>query len=69
LGMYTVIPLFFPHFKSSLEVISLKAVEYRLQFPLDVRQFQNVPSLSFSIWETKRNLRRLRPASREDGER
>jgi hypothetical protein len=31
--------------------------------------FQSViPSVSFSIWETQRNLRGLSPASREDGE-
>jgi hypothetical protein len=51
LRTYTVIPSFFPHFKSTMEVIFLNAVEYHLQFPLDVRQFQNVvPSVSFSIW-------------------
>jgi hypothetical protein len=27
-----------------------------------------VPSVSFSIWETKRNHRGLSPVSREDGE-
>jgi hypothetical protein len=29
----------------------------------------NVPSVSFSIWETKLNHKGLSPASREDGER
>jgi hypothetical protein len=30
---YTAIPSFFPRFKSSVEVIFLNAVEYRLRFP------------------------------------
>jgi hypothetical protein len=67
--MHTVIPLFFPHFKSTLDVIFLDAVEYRLRFPFDVIEFQNVvASVSFSIWETKQNHRGLSSASREDGE-
>jgi hypothetical protein len=46
LGMYTVILTFFPRFKSTMEVIFLNAVKYRLLF-------QNViTSVSFSIWET-----------------
>jgi hypothetical protein len=68
LGTYTAMPQFFPSFKSTVQVIFLNAVEYRLRFPLDVRQFQNVvPPVSLSICETKRNHRWLSPASREDG--
>jgi hypothetical protein len=37
LGMHTVILSFFPHFISTMEVIFHNAVEYHLQFPLDVR--------------------------------
>jgi hypothetical protein len=37
LGTYTAIPSFFPPFKSTVEVIFLNAVEYRLRFPLDIR--------------------------------
>jgi hypothetical protein len=55
LGTYTVIPSFFPHFKGTVEVIFLNGVEYHLQFPFGCQTlFQNiVPSVSFSIWETK----------------
>jgi hypothetical protein len=53
-----------------VEVMFLNAVKYHLWFPLEVTLFQNVVhSVSFSIWETKRNHRGLSPASREDGER
>jgi hypothetical protein len=53
-----------------VEVIFLTAVECRLRFPLKVTLFQNiVPSVSFSIWETKRNHRGLSLASGEDLER
>jgi hypothetical protein len=58
LGTYTptTIQSFFPFLKSTMEVIFLNAVKYCLHFPLVVRQFQNiVHSVSFSIWETKRN--------------
>jgi hypothetical protein len=56
LRTYTVIPLFFLCFKSTVEVIFLNAVDCHLRFPLDVRHFQNVvPWVSFSIWETKWN--------------
>jgi hypothetical protein len=67
LGTYTAIPSFFPHFKSTVEVIFLNAVEYRLRFHLHVKTlFPNVvPSVSF----TKQNHRGLSPTSREDGER
>jgi hypothetical protein len=37
IGMCTAIPSFFPCFKSTVEVIILNAVEYRLRFPFDVR--------------------------------
>jgi hypothetical protein len=68
-GMYTAIPSFFPGFKSTVEVIFLNAVEYCLRFPFDVTQFQNaVPSVSFSILETRRNHRGLSTASTEVGE-
>jgi hypothetical protein len=54
LGTNRVIPSFFQCFKSTVEVIFLNAVKYRLR----ARQFQNaIPSVSFSIWETKRNHR------------
>jgi hypothetical protein len=83
LGTYTAIPSSFPRFRSTVEVIVLNAVEYRLRFPLDVRccrvplaisfgcqtLFQNVPSVSCSVWETKRNYRGPSSESREDGER
>jgi hypothetical protein len=63
-------PIGFSRFRSTVEVIFLNAVEYRLRFPVDVRHFQNVvPSVSFSVWETKRKRRGLIPASREDRER
>jgi hypothetical protein len=53
LGTYTAIPSFFPCFNIAVEVIFLNATDYRLQFPLDVREFQNfVHSVSFSTWET-----------------
>jgi hypothetical protein len=57
LRTYTTIPSFFPHFRNTVEVIFLNAVEYRLLFPLDVKTlFQNIIlSVSFSIWETERN--------------
>jgi hypothetical protein len=72
LGTYTAIPSIFPRFKSTMEVIVLNAVEYRLRLiPFTCQTlFQNVvPSVSFSLWETKRNHRGLSPASREDGVR
>jgi hypothetical protein len=64
LETYTAIPSFFPCFKMTVEVIFLNAVKYHLRFPLDVRHF--VPSVSFTIWETKRNHRGLSPASRKN---
>jgi hypothetical protein len=69
LGTYTAIPSFSPRFKSTMEVIFLNAVEFCLRFPLDVKTlFQNViPSVSFSIWETKQNHRGPNPASRGMG--
>jgi hypothetical protein len=69
LGTYTAIPLFFSHLKSTVEVIFLNAVEYRLRFPCQTL-FQNVvPSVSFLTWDTKQNDRGPSLASREDGER
>jgi hypothetical protein len=47
LGMYTKNPSFFPCFKSTMEVIFLNAVEYCLQFPLDVRYCFKKSSLQF----------------------
>jgi hypothetical protein len=47
LGTYTVIPLFFPCFRSTMEVILLNAVEYHLWFPLDVRHCFKMSSLQF----------------------
>jgi hypothetical protein len=47
LGAYTVIPSFFPCFKSTVEVIFLNAVEYHLQIPLDVRHCFKTSSLQF----------------------
>jgi hypothetical protein len=47
LGTYTVIPSFFLHFKITMKVIFLNAVEYRLQFPLDVRHCFKTSSLQF----------------------
>jgi hypothetical protein len=43
--MYTVIPSFLPRFKSTMEVIFLNAVEYRLRFSLDVRHCFKTSSL------------------------
>jgi hypothetical protein len=53
-GMYTAIPSFFPHFKSTVEVIFLNGVEY----PFECQTlFQNVVlSLLFSILETNPNF-------------
>jgi hypothetical protein len=70
LGMHTAIPSFFPEFRSTMEVIFLNAMEYRfVPFGCQIL-FQNViPSVSFSIWERKKNHRGLSLASREDGER
>jgi hypothetical protein len=66
LGNIYLIPSFFPPFRGIMEVIFLNAVEYHFECPT---LFQNViPSVSFSIWETKQNNRGLSPASREDGE-
>jgi hypothetical protein len=45
-GMYTS---FFPHFKSTVEVISLDAVEYGLRFPLDVGHYFKTLSLQFNF--------------------
>jgi hypothetical protein len=45
--MYTVIPSFFPLFKSTVEIIFLYAVEYRLWFPLDFRHCFKTSSLQF----------------------
>jgi hypothetical protein len=36
-------PIIFPHFKSTVEVILLNAVEYHLRFPLDVRDTVSKP--------------------------
>jgi hypothetical protein len=47
LGMYTTIPSLFPRFKSTVEVIFLTAIEYRLRFPLDVRHCFKTSSLQF----------------------
>jgi hypothetical protein len=47
LGTYTVVPLFFPRFKSTLEVIFLNALEYRLRFPLDVGHCFKTSSFQF----------------------
>jgi hypothetical protein len=47
LGTYTAIPSFFPRFKSTVEVIVLNAVEYRLRFPLDVRHCFKTSPLQF----------------------
>jgi hypothetical protein len=49
LGMYTVIPSFFPRYKSTMEVIFLNAVEYHLRFPLDVRHCFKMMSLQFRL--------------------
>jgi hypothetical protein len=46
-GTYTVIPLFFPRFKGTVEVICPNAVEYRMQFTLDVRHCFKMPPLQF----------------------
>jgi hypothetical protein len=35
LGMYTLIPSFFSHFKSTVKVISITAVEYHLRFTFE----------------------------------
>jgi hypothetical protein len=47
LGTYKAIPLFFPCFKSTMDVIFLNAVKYRLRFPLDVRHCFKASSLQF----------------------
>jgi hypothetical protein len=47
LGMYTVIPSFFPCFESTVEVIFLNAVKYRLRFTFDVRHCFQMSSLQF----------------------
>jgi hypothetical protein len=46
MGTYTAIPyifFFFPRLKSTVEVIFLNAVEYRLRFPLDIRHCFKTP--------------------------
>jgi hypothetical protein len=47
LGTYTAIPSFFPHFKSTVEISFLNAVEYRGWVPLDVRPCCGTSSLQF----------------------
>jgi hypothetical protein len=48
LGMYTAIPSFFPHFKSTVVgIIFLNGVEYCLRFPLDVGHCFKTWSLQF----------------------
>jgi hypothetical protein len=47
LGMYVVIPSFFPSFKSTVDVIFFNGVEFRSQFPSDVRHCFKTPSLQF----------------------
>jgi hypothetical protein len=47
LGLYTVIPSFLPCLKSTIEVIFHNAVEYHLQFPLDVGHCSKTSSLQF----------------------
>lgn len=49
LRTYTAIPLFSPRFQSTLEVILLDAVKYRLQFPLYIRHFFKTFSLQFNL--------------------
>jgi hypothetical protein len=49
LGRYTAIPSSFPRFKSTVEVIFLNAVEYRLRLPLDVRHCFKTSPLQFHI--------------------
>jgi hypothetical protein len=55
---------------SILSAISFKIVSFGM-YPVGYQiLFQNViPSVSFSIWETKQNHRGLSVASTEDGER
>jgi hypothetical protein len=55
LGKYTAIPLFSPCFKSIGEVIFLNAVEYHLQFPVDVNHCFKALSLQFHFQYRKRS--------------
>jgi hypothetical protein len=61
---------FLPRFRSTVEVISLNAVECRVRFSLDVRHCFKTSSLQFhfQFGEKKQNHRGLSSASREDGE-
>jgi hypothetical protein len=69
LGMYTAISSFFPCSKSTVEVIFLNAIEYRLQFPSDIRYCFKTLSLQFHFQCGKqRNHKGLSLASRVDGE-
>jgi hypothetical protein len=66
LGTYTTIPSFFPHFKSTAEVIFLTAVESGLQVPLDVRE-RHPFSFVFNLGN-KAKSQGLSSVNREDGE-
>jgi hypothetical protein len=69
LGMSTGIPSFFPHCKSTVEVIFLNAAEYHVRFPLDVRHCLKTSSLQFHFQFGKQSkITGLSLASRKDGE-
>jgi hypothetical protein len=65
LGMYIAILLFFPCLKSTVEVIFINAA---IAFGYQTLLQNVIPSVSFSVWETKQNHRGLSPTSREDEE-
>jgi hypothetical protein len=55
LGTFSATPSFFPRFKSSVDVIFLNAVEYRLQFPLDIRHCLKTSSLQLHFQNGKQS--------------